>query len=211
MHFSSFIVAAAALLAPVSSHTVGRRAPSTGLVPRSELINCNSTQTPILEKAFESAHTLATEASKAALNGDEAMFERYFKTKDQKIRQAVSDRFAAIAEETKSTTGGKVQHSCGVDGQNCAHGAIAFATNNKDQPQVVNCPTFYVVAAETDKCDGTDHALVIIHELTHIGQVYSPAAGDITYSYREIMKLDADQAVKNADTFKYYAQGKYQV
>lgn len=208
MHFTSLVVAAAALLAPVSSHTIGRRAPATGLAPRAELANCNSTQTPVLERAYERAHSLATAASEAALSGDEATFELYFKTKDQEVRKAVSERFAAIAEETKSTTGGKVQQRCSNEGQECAHGMLAYASSDKGQPLIVNCPAFYVIVEQSDGCGGQDHALVIIHELTHLDAVYSPAAEDLAYSHNYIMDLDATQAPRNADTFLHYAQGK---
>ncbi|KAK2743945.1 hypothetical protein FQN55_006994 [Onygenales sp. PD_40] len=205
MQLTSILLAATTLLAPVYSRVViptdGYR--HLGLERRAGLDSCSGKELAAVEKALATASTLAAEAAKAAVNGDAALFESYFKTADPADRQLVADRYEAIAREAAAGNNGNVTVVCGVEGKQCGKGSIASAFQASST--ILTCPTYHTVSADTRSCGGKDHALIMIHELSHLSSVFSPGTGDRAYSYNNCMKLNKEKAMTNADTFLYYA------
>ena len=60
-----------------------------------------------------------------------------------------------------------------------------------------------------DNCGGTDQGLAMVHELSHINDVYSPPTQDFAYKYNDLVELPKEQAVLNADTYNLYAGGEF--
>jgi deuterolysin len=235
MQLTSVLFAAAALLAPVYSNPIipmGRREagldvelasipntkvsePSTASAANSiihrrgtvDVDTCTKDQNAEVDAAVKRAASLSTAAADAAVNGDARIFEYYFRTTDTATRQEVAARFEAIANETSSVGGGKVTYNCGngLTQSDCGD-ALAYAVPSKNM--VVNCPSWYIIVPETDDCGGKDQGLAMIHELTHLGDVYSPPATDIAYGYDAIVSLSKEDAIVNADTYLYYASGE---
>lgn len=58
-------------------------------------------------------------------------------------------------------------------------------------------------------CDAGDQALTVIHELSHLDGVYSPAATDHAYGEDASIALSSDMALMNADNYTYYANGEF--
>ncbi|PGH02241.1 hypothetical protein AJ79_07690 [Helicocarpus griseus UAMH5409] len=174
------------------------------LARRTEIVDsCTPEQKQVVTKALKTAEDLATAASKEALCGDSRKFEQYFRTTGSSVRKDVSERYAAIAKEASSTTSGHTKYHCEDTANACKKGVIAYAVTGKNI--VVNCPSYYDMAEVSDGCGGKDQALTIIHEFTHIDEVYSPATTDYTYGLEASISLDADKAIKNADNYNFYA------
>ncbi|OJD13473.1 hypothetical protein AJ78_06084 [Emergomyces pasteurianus Ep9510] len=164
---------------------------------------CNAEQKPVISSALERASSIAAEASKAALDGDVRVFEQFFRTTDSTTRQQVSDRFRAIASEAGNSTGGIVKYQCSDAMDVCKPNVVAYALSASNV--IVNCPTYYTIAATSQQCDVGDQALTAIHELSHIDAVYSPATADHAYGEDASLALSSDMALMNADTYTYYA------
>ncbi|PGH08143.1 hypothetical protein GX51_01296 [Blastomyces parvus] len=165
--------------------------------------DCTDHQKAVIAGALKRASSIAGEASNAALSGDVRVFQQYFRTTDPAIRQQVSDRFGAIANEACSAEGGVVKYQCDDEMDVCRPGTVAYALSGSNV--VVNCPVYYSVAAVSQECDAGDQALTVIHELSHIDAVYYPATTDLAYGEDASMALNADMAVRNADSYTFYA------
>lgn len=171
---------------------------------------CTEDQKAEVDAAIKRANSLSKAAADAAVNGDARIFEYYFRTTDTAARKEVAARFEAIANETSSVNGGKVTYNCGngVSQSDCGgKGVLAYAVSNKNM--VVACPNWYAIVPEIDGCGGKDQGLVMIHELTHLDGVYSPAAKDIAYGFDAIVSLSKEDAILNAETYNFYAAGEF--
>ncbi|PLN85520.1 Metalloprotease [Aspergillus taichungensis] len=203
MQFTFALFTAAALLAPVYSHEIThmhRR--ETGL----KLESCTSSQQTIVEAAIQRAASLSKAAADAAVNGDAKIFEEYFRTTDTASRKEVAARFEAIANEASNFGSGTVTYNCGneLSQSDCGgSGVLAYAVSGNNK--VVACPSWYKIVPAIDDCGGTDQGLAMLHELSHIAGVYSPATQDLAYKYNNLVKLPKEQAILNADTYNAYA------
>ncbi|OAX80830.1 hypothetical protein ACJ72_04829 [Emergomyces africanus] len=166
---------------------------------------CDDQQKPVISSALKRASGIAASASNAALNGDVRVFEQFFRTTDTTARQQVSDRFRAIAREAGNSPGGVVKFRCDDTMNVCQQNIVAYALSGSKV--IVNCPTYYTIAATSQQCDVGDQALTAIHELSHIDAVYSPATADHAYGEDASLALSSDMALMNADTYTYYANG----
>jgi deuterolysin len=212
MQLASVLVAAAALLAPVYSTAVipvGSAANSINPRGTIDMDTCNKTQKAEVDAAVKRAASLSYAAADAALNGDANIFEYYFRTTDTATRKEVAARFEAVANESSSVNGGNVTYNCGngITQSSCGQGVLAYAAPGKNM--VVNCPDWYIIVPETNDCGGKDQGLAMLHELTHLGDVYSPPTRDIAYGYDAIINLSKEDAILNADTYNYYAAGEF--
>ncbi|KAJ5431159.1 Peptidase M35 deuterolysin [Penicillium cf. griseofulvum] len=203
MQFTFALFTAAALLTPVYSNGVtpmGRR--ETGL----KLESCTTSQQAVVEAAVQRAASLSKAAADAAINGDASIFEEYFRTTDTASRQEVAARFEAIANEASNLSSGKVTYNCGngTTQSDCGgSGVLAYAVSGHNK--IVNCPDWYKIVPAIDNCGGTDQGLAMIHELSHMGDIYSPPTQDLAYKYNALVKLPKEQAILNADTYNLYA------
>lgn len=170
---------------------------------------CTAEQKTIVNTAVKRAASVSSAAADAALNGDARLFEYYFRTTDTATRKEVAARFKAIANEAASGNKGNVTFDCGhgMEQSECGKGALAYAVSGVNL--IVNCPGWYVMTDKTDDCGGKDQALAMIHELSHLSDVYSPGTGDMAYGYDAIINLSKEDAVLNADTYLYYASGEF--
>ncbi|KAJ5383281.1 Peptidase M35 deuterolysin [Penicillium concentricum] len=206
MQFTFALLTAAALLTPVYSNGItpmSRR--ETGL----KLESCTTSQQAVVEAAVQRAASLAKAAADAAINGDASIFEEYFRTTDTASRQEVAARYEAIANEASNLSSGKVTYNCGngrTQSDCGGSGVLAYVSGNN---RIFNCPDWYKIVPAIDDCGGTDQALAMVHELSHISDVYSPPTQDFAYKYNALVKLPKEQAVLNADTYNLYAGGEF--
>ncbi|KAJ5494472.1 Peptidase M35 deuterolysin [Penicillium fimorum] len=207
MQFTFALFTAAALLTPVYSH--GTTHGITHMSRREtghKLESCTTSQQAVVEAAIQRAASLSKAAADAAINGDASIFEEYFLTTDTASRQEVSARYKAIANEASNLSSGIMTYNCGNDitQSDCGgNGVLAYALSGNHK--VVNCPEWYKIVPAIDDCGGTDQGLAMLHELSHIADVYSPPTQDFTYKYNNIVKLPKEQAILNADTYNLYA------
>lgn len=174
---------------------------------RSKIESCPDNQRPVLTKALENAASLANAAADAALAGTSPQFEPLFKSSSKEVRSAVADRLHAIAKEASSTSSGVITYYCNDPYKYCSPALMAYTL--PDQSITVNCDIFYKYPALDDTCFDQDQATTVIHEFTHAPAVYSPGTGDFGAGYDEATKLNAEKALKNADTYALFANGEF--
>ena len=173
----------------------------------------NTSQGTALKTALRNAAFLSSQASVAARLGSPAKFHEYFHTTSPRIRQSVSSRFAAIAQETaissfsSQTKKPKVTYHCTDPLSYCRDGILAYAIPARSI--IVNCPLYYQLPELTGRCHGQDQATTTLHEFTHASEVYAPNTVDFAYGYAGIRALEAEEAVRNADSFALFANGQY--
>ncbi|CRL28356.1 Peptidase M35, deuterolysin [Penicillium camemberti] len=142
-----------------------------------KLESCTTSQQAVVEAAVQRAASLAKAAADAAINGDASIFE------DGKV--------------TYNCGNGTTQSDCG------GNGVLAYALSGNNK--IVNCPSWYKIVPAIDDCGGTDQGLAMVHELSHMNEVYSPPTQDFAYKYNDLVQLPTEQAVLNADTYNLYA------
>ena len=174
---------------------------------RSKIESCPDIQRPVLIKSLKNATSLANAAADAALAGTSPQFEPRFKSSSKEVRSAVADRLHAIAKEASPTSSGVITYYCNDPYKYCSPALMAYTL--PDQSITVNCDVFYKYPALDDTCFDQDQATTVIHEFTHAPAVYSPGTGDFGAGYDEATKLNAEKALKNADTYALFANGEF--
>jgi len=52
----------------------------------------------------------------------------------------------------------------------------------------------------------SDQVSSMLHELTHLGAIYSPQTADHGYMYKEVLELNTTTALDNAQSYASYAE-----
>lgn len=165
---------------------------------------CNGDQVGMIHRAMDNCARIANDAGWHAVNGDAGKFNEYFRTADGTVRQAASDRFNAIAAECRARDGGRITVHCADVENFCGPNVAAYATAWKDL--TVMCPPWWGVLADTQWCHWNDQADIFVHELSHLNLPGAlPGTRDVTYGYQNIVNLNTNDALNNADTYALYS------
>lgn len=167
---------------------------------------CTDSQTSTVADGLSRCESQAEAAAEAALNGSESKFEEYFMSTSDDDKQYVADRFNAVAKECSSSTSGTLDLHCEDTYNGCKSNTFAYAISSENV--VVWCDAYWNAELETSTCHGDDKAGTTIHEFTHVDDVFSPGTDDHAYTYENCIELDREEALENADTYEYYANGK---
>ncbi|EEP79352.1 predicted protein [Uncinocarpus reesii 1704] len=153
-----------------------------------------------LKAAFARCRDLAAGAARIP---SITKFAEYFKTTEPRIQRIVAARFRAIQRECGAVNRGRARFNCKDSSGLCRKGYLAYAVTPGGQ--VFLCPSFHGLPMNGRSCHSQDKGHVVLHELTHLGEVYEPRCRDYAYSYEGIKRLGADKAYLNADTYGLYA------
>jgi deuterolysin len=168
--------------------------------------DCTDSQKSDVLNALKSCKSLASAASTAAKSGSASKFQEYFKSNKSTARQTVSERFAAVATECGSSTGGATTQYCSDVFGGCDSVTLAYTVPSRNL--VVNCPLYFShLQVLVKTCHVQDMAATTIHEFTHAPGVYSPGTKDNGYGYAAATALDSEKAIDNADSYALYANG----
>lgn len=170
--------------------------------------DCSASQTKTIADGEARCVKQAQAAAQAATSGSATKFNEYFKTTATADRQYVAKRFTAVAKECQNTPGGILNVYCSDKYNYCSDDTFAYtvpADNN-----VIWCNQYWTHDTETTQCHGDDKTGTTIHEYTHANAVFSPGTNDYAYGYSACSKLTRAKALENADTYEYYANGKFE-
>lgn len=168
--------------------------------------DCSASQKTTIADGERRCAAQANAAATAALSGSATKFQEYFKSTATKDRQLVANRLKAVAKECTSTPGGILAVHCADVYNFCTSNTFAYTVSEDDA--VVWCNQYWTHATETTQCHGDDKAGTTIHEYTHASSVFSPGTEDNAYGYADCMQLSRAEALNNADTYEYFANGK---
>lgn len=168
--------------------------------------DCSASQKSTVLEGIRRCASQATAAANAALTGSASKFQEYFKSTATKDRQLVANRLKAVAKECSSTPGGVLAVHCADVYHYCSSNTFAYTIPSDSA--VVWCNQYWTHDLETTQCHGDDKAGTTIHEFTHAPAVFSPGTDDNAYGYEDCMTLSREEALNNADTYEYYANGK---
>lgn len=175
---------------------------------RTQLTGCSGSRKSALTTALDNAVSLASKAAEAAKSGSDATFEEYFMTTDSSVRQTVSERLSAVAQEASSTSSGATTYHCTDTLGYCQPNVLAYTLPSRDL--IANCDIYYsALPPLASSCHAQDQATTSLHEFTHAPGVYSPGTKDLGYGYQAATSLSTDEALNNADSYALYANGKY--
>ena len=185
-----------------------------GMVPRAVpfldkrtiLTSCSGAEDAQHRQALGQAVGVAGLAAQAARFGDTSLFEMFFKTTDEVIRQEVAARFEAVSLEASSTTSGVTTYYCEDEFGYCSSNTLAYALPS--QNLIANCPLYYTLSSLTRYCGDQDQTTTALHEFTHTPGVFGPGTQDLAYGLRATLRLTTEQALLNADSFALYANGE---
>lgn len=129
----------------------------------------------------------------------------YFSSQSSSTRENVAGVFSKIAAECDSTTSGVAEQYCSDVLQYCSDGVLAYAAPSMSV--MVSCSIYFdqLPALETT-CHAQDQATTTLHEVTHLTQI--AGTNDFAYGYELATQLSTRQALKNADSFTLFANGK---
>lgn len=158
-----------------------------------------------IKKAVAKCKKIANKAAKAARNEHDARFEQYFGSAAPAYRNRVARRYDAIAEECERSDGEIIncddpEKKCTDDSDN----VLAYYTRGKGVTLCGRLLKLYKVLPE--RAGEYSIAGSILHELSHAPLVPNlPVAVDTRYGRENVRGLPAESAVRNADTFQWFA------
>jgi len=146
---------------------------------------------------------LALHAAKAAY--EDSRFPAYFHSDSSDIRVKVASRFHAIAKECAKP---RLPYHCFDRYNQCGTENVAFYT--RQGGYVTICPIFYGIPLVNRAGINGDQGTVLLHELTHSPEVYGPPTQDLAYGFHNTTERvkTTEAALRNADSFVVFAQGK---
>lgn len=164
----------------------------------------DATRRSTLTAAYGRAHEIATNAANVAKTGTGDIFNKWFKSNSQADRNAVGGVFDNIATTTNVGEPAKFATNCQGD---CSAGVVAYAAIATSNGQIVGgtvymCDPFWTFPLNTPECPGGNgQADVLVHEVSHLyGKL------DTAYGVDPALALGHDQAMMNADNYRYYAR-----
>ncbi|KAA8650172.1 hypothetical protein EYZ11_002116 [Aspergillus tanneri] len=192
------------------------------LKKRAKLEQCQGDQTETMKAAMARAAKIARAGADSAKKPSE-LFKTFFMTDDKAALDKVSSRLEAIAKEAEAGDSGTFTQYCTEapsDGSNldCSGGLSAvttysFADSNETPTnvQVYSCSGYWNTPKVSTTCWNLDQAGITVHEYAHgMGANPDRQAGETeTYGYDAMTKLSTDQALRNADSYAYFAQGAF--
>lgn len=157
-----------------------------------------------IAEAQKNCQKLALGAAAAARAGHRHL-ETFFHSSTSATKAEVSARYTAIAQECAKPSASLnlyCHDRLGYCNGNLAyygpHGlGITFCAGYWDKPAVAE-----------GQCSAKDQGNLLLHEMTHSSEVYSPPTKDWAYDYWPSVKLSSRKALNNADSFKLFANRK---
>ncbi|KAL1716091.1 hypothetical protein EV715DRAFT_293542 [Schizophyllum commune] len=162
-------------------------------------------QKDTLTKAYNRAHELSSNAANVAKTGTGDIFNKWFKSNSQDDRNTVGGVFDNIAATQVIEDPSTFSTNCQGD---CSEGVVAYAAIAQTGDgtivggTVYMCAPFWTFPLDTPECPGGNgQADVLVHEVSHLfGKL------DTAYGVDPALALGHDQAMQNADNFRYYAR-----
>ncbi|KAL1716033.1 Deuterolysin metalloprotease family-domain-containing protein [Schizophyllum commune] len=160
-----------------------------------------------LINAYGRAHSLATNAANVAKTGTGTIFNKWFKSNSQADRNTVGAMFDNIGVTTNVGEPAKFSTNCQGS---CSAGVVAYAAIAMSNGQIVGgtvymCDPFWTFPLNTPECPGGNgQADVLVHEVSHL---YGTL--DTVYGVDGSLALNHDQAMHNADNYRYYARSEW--
>ncbi len=168
--------------------------------------DCTGDNNLKLNIALANCRTMASYARDQARNGDAGRMNEYFQRSDGDTRNTVADVFQKVLDNCALVHEGFSRTYC-TDIRNDCPGAIALTYPSTSE--MVLCPGFFNGQDElTDRCHTGDRSSVLVHESTHLREV--KGTGDLAYGYDDSRRLSADDTLRNADSYTYFAHSFYE-
>jgi deuterolysin len=185
----------------------------TELKPRNTLqSDCSPSQSTAVSNANKACARMATAAAEAAASsGSEATFEEFFKDTSSSTRSHVAAQFRKVADECASTPGGTGTSFCTDQKHECGGGLLAYTywqdqANDRHFGTTYYCPIYFETLAPSDAgCNDQSQASNTLHETTHAVL----GTRDIAYGLENVRRLSGSDALRNADSYTYYAIGEF--
>jgi deuterolysin len=174
--------------------------------------DCSPSQSTAVSNANKACARMATAAAEAAASsGSEATFEEFFKDTSSSTRSHVAAQFRKVADECASTPGGTGTSFCTDQKHECGGGLLAYTywqdqANDRHFGTTYYCPIYFETLAPSDAgCNDQSQASNTLHETTHAVL----GTRDIAYGLENVRGLSGSDALRNADSYTYYAIGEF--
>lgn len=175
---------------------------------RTQVTGCSGSRESALLQALDNSAALANMAAQEAASGSASKFQEYFATTDSSVRQLVAERFRAVAQESSSTNSGDTTYHCTDNLGYCQPNVLAYTLPSRNY--IANCDIYYTALPPlAQRCHGQSQATTTLHEFTHAPGVFQPSTRDLGYGYEAATSLSTEEALRNADNYALYANGKY--
>ncbi|KAE8329698.1 Deuterolysin metalloprotease family-domain-containing protein [Aspergillus sergii] len=182
------------------------------LQKRAKLGDCSGDEAHKMKDSMARAAKIASAGAESAKNPSD-LFRTFFKTDDKAALQQVSSHLEAIANEAQAGASGRFTQYCTASGS-CDDGMAAYTSYDGDgkaptNVRVYSCPTFWTLSMVSNTCWNSDQATIALHEYAH-GVGVNPANGEReTYGYAAITQLSSEVALRNPDSYAFFAQGAF--
>jgi deuterolysin len=173
--------------------------------------DCSPSQSTAVSNANKACARMATSAAEAAASGSASTFQEFFKDTSSATRSHVAAQFRKVAAECSSTPGGTGTSFCTDQKRECGGGLLAYTYwqdqgNDNHFGTTYYCPIYFETLVASDAgCNDQSQASNTLHETTHAVL----GTRDIAYGPGNVRRLEAGQALMNADSYTYYAIGEF--
>jgi deuterolysin len=172
--------------------------------------DCSPSQSTAVSNANKACARMANAAAEAAASGSDSTFQEFFKDTSQATRSHVAAQFRKVAAECSSTPGGTGTSFCTDQKRECGGGLLAYTYwqdqgNDNHFGSTYYCPIYFETLAPSDAgCNDQSQASNTLHETTHAVL----GTRDIAYGPGNVRRLSGGDALRNADSYTYYAIGE---
>lgn len=172
--------------------------------------DCSPSQSTAVSNANKACARMATAAAEAASSGSEATFQEFFTDTSPSTRSHVAAQFRKVAAECSSAPGGTGTSFCTDQKRECGGGLLAYTywqdqANDRHFGTTYYCPIYFETLAPSDAgCNDQSQASNTLHETTHAVL----GTRDIAYGPENVRRLSGSDALRNADSYTYYAIGE---
>ncbi|KAE8349282.1 hypothetical protein BDV28DRAFT_160629 [Aspergillus coremiiformis] len=190
--------------------TLSTLATAAVLNERATYKNCDGSEGEKVKAAVVKAGKMAAKAA-SSIRSKQAtsLFKTFFKTTDSASTSQVADVMEQIAQEASQYGRGKVSYSCQPDSISCQSGGMfsqtGYATTDGVTGEVHTCPAYFDLPPASHECSALDQQTSSLHELAHTKGVL----GFEVYGYSSIMGLDSSTALKNAESYAFFAKCEF--
>ncbi|KAG6041482.1 hypothetical protein E4U41_004059 [Claviceps citrina] len=140
--------------------------------------------------------------SRAAAQMNNAKVREYFKDGSLNTKNIVASVFNRVAVECAAGKRGASRFFCTDIEGGCSAGVLAYSV--PDDNYQVYCDSFFrTLPSLSRRCHALDQATTTIHEMTHLADVANTE--DLAYGYRNIMRLDTEDSLNNAENYALFA------
>lgn len=137
------------------------------------------------------------------------MLLKYFLSTFAVDGREIAARYDTIAEECSFVDDGLKIITCLDEPGECAESETLLAYHDDLLRKAYTCERAWGYSISSKDLGQITLVGILIHEFSHSTLLHNPGTEDYAYGTAEVLDLDEDEALNNADTFNWFAEDAF--